>query len=177
MPGRNVKKPSFLNPIVTVGALDRELPIIGRSGELTGPDAASTETSPSSNSGEAKTTPTKEAKEKPKGLLPKESHKSINPLGMRIVAKIRPEADHTDSGLYLPEGSKSEHAESILAEVVEVASAIDEDTNEETNISGIPMGALILVDSDAGVTVPWDDSLRIIETAEVLALVDELTLL
>lgn len=172
MPGSNVKKPSFLNPIVTVG-LDRELPIIGRS---SGSD--SSQASPDNSASESADEATRsESSPKQKRSLSEKNHKRICPLGMRIVAKIRPESDQTDSGLYLPEGSKSEQVESILAEVVEVASAIDEDTDEETNISGIPLGALILVESSAGVSVPWDETLRIFETGDVLALVDELTLL
>lgn len=99
--------------------------------------------------------------------------RSINPLGMRVVIKICEEDNQTDSGLYLPEGAKENHQESLLAEVIEVASAHDDETDEEHNISGIPEGALVLIQSDAGVCVPWDDTIRIVETHEVLALVIE----
>lgn len=98
----------------------------------------------------------------------------INPLGMRVVVKLRPESNVTDSGLYLPEGAKQAMAESMLAEVVEVAMAMDDDTHEEANISGIPLGALVLIAKGAGVRVPWDERLRIVETKEVLAVVHEL---
>ena len=102
--------------------------------------------------------------------------RAIHPLGMRVVVKIRPNSNMTDSGLYLPEGAKESTQESLLGEVLNVASAIDDDTDEETNISGIPEGALVLFGKDAGVKIPWDDSLRIIETQDVLALIDEVDL-
>ena len=57
--------------------------------------------------------------------------------------------------------------------MLEVASAIDSDTSEETNVSGIPWGAKVLIPKDAGVKIPWDDTLRIVDSYEVLAIVDE----
>ena len=63
-----------------------------------------------------------------------------------------------------------------MAEVLEVASALDEETDEETNVSGVPRGALVLIPRDAGTRVPWDDRLRIVETQEILALVHEIRL-
>lgn len=101
----------------------------------------------------------------------------LNPLGMRVVVRIVKEANVSDGGLYLPEGARQAMTESILAEVVEVASAVDEDTHEETNVSGIPLGASVLIPKDAGVKVPWDDALRIVETKEILALVDEMNII
>jgi len=102
--------------------------------------------------------------------------KSVSPIGMRVLVRLQKDDNQTDAGLYLPEGAKEEQAESILAEVVEVASALDEDTDEEANISGIPLGATVLISKDAGVSVPWDDALRIVDTGEVLALVEEFRL-
>ena len=99
--------------------------------------------------------------------------RTINPLGMRVVVRLRPETNVTEGGLYLPEGAKQSLQESLLAEIVEVASAIDVDTDEETNVSGVPLGALVLIPKKAGVTVPWDDTLRIVDTKEVLAIVAE----
>jgi len=96
----------------------------------------------------------------------------INPLGFRVVVRIEPESDTTASGLYLPQGSKDSMSESLLATVIEVASATDEDTHEETNVSGIPLGAMVLIRKESGVKVPWDEEARIIDTKEVLALVD-----
>ena len=100
----------------------------------------------------------------------------INPLGMRVVVRIRRDSNMTETGLYLPEGAKQNMQESLLAEVIEVASAMDEDTNEEANISGVPLGAIVLVPKDAGVRVPWDEDLRIIDTKNILALVTEVGL-
>ncbi|MBX7139321.1 MAG: co-chaperone GroES family protein [Oligoflexia bacterium] len=96
------------------------------------------------------------------------------PLGMRVVIKIISDTDMSDAGLYLPEGAKQAMAESLLGEVLEVASAIDSDSREEENISGVPLGAKVLVKKGSGVKVPWDETLRIVETAEVLALVTEI---
>lgn len=98
----------------------------------------------------------------------------INPLGMRVVIRIPKEQNVTEGGLYLPEGAKERMDESVVAEVVEVASAIDEETQEETNVSGIPLRAHVLVPRRVGVKVPWDDSLRIVETKDVLAIVEKI---
>lgn len=100
----------------------------------------------------------------------------ISPLGMRVLVRVRKEVNKTESGLYLPQGSREAMQESLVAEVLEVASAIDDDTREEANISGIPDGSLILIPRNAGTRVPWDDDLRIVETKEVLALIHELNL-
>ncbi|MCB0322494.1 MAG: co-chaperone GroES [Bdellovibrionales bacterium] len=100
----------------------------------------------------------------------------IDPLGMRVVVKIRRDTNRTETGLYLPEGAKQSKQESLVGEVLEVASARDMDTDEEANISGIPNGSLVLIPADAGVRVPWDEDLRIVDTKEVLALVTEVSL-
>lgn len=99
--------------------------------------------------------------------------RKVNPLGMRVVVQLKRDSNMSEGGLYLPEGAKQNLSESLLAEVVEVASAIDHHTDEESNISGVPLGALVLVPKNAGVKVPWDDDLRIVETKEVLAIVNE----
>ncbi|MGI6524485.1 MAG: co-chaperone GroES family protein [Bdellovibrionota bacterium] len=98
----------------------------------------------------------------------------INPLGMRVVVRIPKEQNVTEGGLYLPEGAKEKMNESIVAEVVEVASAVDGDTQEETNISGIPLGASILIPRRSGVQIPWDETLRIVDTKEVLAIINNI---
>lgn len=100
--------------------------------------------------------------------------RKVSPLGMRVLLRIRREANVTDGGLYLPEGAKQSMAESFLAEVIEVASAADEHGDEETNISGVPLGAMVLIPKHAGVKVPWDEDLRLVETKEVLAIVNEI---
>jgi co-chaperonin GroES (HSP10) len=98
----------------------------------------------------------------------------INPVGMRVVVRLIKDSNQTESGLYLPEGSKQALAESVLAEVVEVATAQETHSEDETNVSGIPLGAIVLVKKDTGCRIPWDDELRILETKEVLAIVDEM---
>ena len=98
--------------------------------------------------------------------------KKIRPYGMRVVVKLKTSDNQTEAGLFLPEGAKEKHQESLLAEVIEVAVAHDEDFDEEANISGIPEGALVLIEKHAGISVPWNDALRIIETKDVLAEVD-----
>jgi co-chaperonin GroES (HSP10) len=100
--------------------------------------------------------------------------RKISPVGMRVVVQLRKESNQTDAGLYLPEGAKQSMSESIIAEVIEVASAHDTHTDEETNVSGIPLGAVVLIPKDAGTKVPWDDELRIVETKEVLAIINEI---
>lgn len=99
--------------------------------------------------------------------------RSIHPLGMRVLVQIVKEADLSPGGLYLPEGSKQSMQESLLAKVIEVAMASDADTDEEHNVSGIPQGALVLIPKDAGTKIPWDETLRVVETKEVLATVSE----
>lgn len=93
---------------------------------------------------------------------------------MRVVVRVRRDGNQTEAGLYLPEGAKEAMDESILGEVIEVASAVDNDTKEEANVSGIPLGALILFPKRSGVKVPWDDDIRILDTKEILAIVHEI---
>lgn len=100
----------------------------------------------------------------------------VNPLGMRVVVRIRDDNDVTEGGLYLPEGAKQSMHESFLCEVVEVASAHESESDEDTNVSGIPMGATVLVPKHAGTKIPWDERLRIVETKEILAIVEEIAL-
>ncbi|MDC0357712.1 co-chaperone GroES family protein [Oligoflexia bacterium] len=106
----------------------------------------------------------------------RQSIRSIHPLGMRVVVKICAKDKTTDGGLYLPDNAKDRMSESLVAEVLEVASAIEQGTDEETNISGIPLGAVVLIHKNAGTKVPWDESLRIVDTKDVLAIVEELNI-
>lgn len=103
--------------------------------------------------------------------------RKISPLGYRVVVRILKDNNMTETGLYLPEGARQSAQESLLAEVIEVASAFDDDTNEEANVSGVPLGAKVLIPKEMGIRVPWDDELRLIETKNVLAIVDELHLI
>ena len=102
--------------------------------------------------------------------------RKVNPIGMRVLVSLCEEQDVTDGGLYLPEGSRQNMNESVLAVVIEVASAHDTDTDEEANISGIPLGATVLIAKDAGIRVPWDDKLRIVNTKDILGTVDEVSI-
>ncbi|MGI6681419.1 MAG: co-chaperone GroES [Bdellovibrionota bacterium] len=104
------------------------------------------------------------------------SIRKINPIGLRVVVSLIKDNDMTDGGLYLPEGSKERMQDSLLAEVIEVASAIDKDSDTTQNISGIPLNAIVLIPKGVGVKVPWDDNLRIIDTKDVLAIIDEIEL-
>lgn len=117
----------------------------------------------------------KSGEDTPRTMPKREAKKirRINPLGMRVVIRILDQGNVTDGGLYLPEGAKKALDESLLGEVIEVASAVDHDTHEEANVSGVPLGATVLVSKNVGIKVPWDDTLRVIETKDVLAIVDE----
>lgn len=101
-------------------------------------------------------------------------HRLIMPLGMRVLIRILREEDRTDSGLYLPAGAKEAHGEALYGEVIEVAR--DRPTSDDVaeNISGVPHGARVLFRKDAGVRVPWDDRLRLLDVKDVLATVEEL---
>jgi hypothetical protein len=43
------------------------------------------------------------------------------------------------------------------------------------NVSGIPLGAQVLFGKDRGLTVPWDDSLRLLEVRHVVAIVEQVS--
>ena len=66
--------------------------------------------------------------------------------------------------------------DSLLAEVIEVASALDKDNDREQNISGVPLQSIVLIPKSTGVRVPWDDNLRIVDTKDILAIIDEIDL-
>lgn len=106
----------------------------------------------------------------------KKTIRKLNPLGFRVLVQIEKDSNVTEAGLYLPEGSKESMQESLLARVIEVASAVDHETEHETNVSGIPLDALVLIPKGAGVRIPWDDSLRIVESKDILALVSEISI-
>jgi chaperonin GroES len=102
--------------------------------------------------------------------------RTLSPMGMRVLVRIRERSDMTEGGLYLPESAKDSTAESLVAEVLEVASAHDTEQDEATNISGVPRGATVLIPKRAGTKVPWDEYLRIVDTKDILAIVDEIAL-
>ncbi len=100
-------------------------------------------------------------------------HRLIAPLGLRVlVSEIKAE-DRTDTGLYLPEGAKEEHCEALYGEVVEVARAQPTPAELSENVSGVPHGSKVLFRKDAGVRVPWDERLRLLDVKDILATVEE----
>ena len=120
--------------------------------------------------------------------LPAARH--VQPVGPRVLVRIIKSPDRSESGLFLPQGVKESGAAALLGEVVEVArtmpkadtSVMDDDENDDDddiadldlgkNVSGIPLGSNVLFEKDRGVTVPWDETLRLLEVRHVLALVD-----
>lgn len=117
---------------------------------------------------------------------PKRVSRHIQPLGPRVLVRVIKSPDRSESGLFLPAGAKDSHSEALLGEVVEVARTMpkaayvvdDDDDDDDTtpdlgeNVSGIPVGAQVLFAKDQGITVPWDDSLRLLGVRHVLAIVD-----
>jgi co-chaperonin GroES (HSP10) len=101
----------------------------------------------------------------------------IMPLGPRVLVRVLHEEDVADSGLYLPQGAKERTQESLYGEVVEVARAAPTDPKEGfgANVAGVPHGARVLFAKHAGIRVPWNDDLRILDTKEVLATVQEVS--
>ena len=104
---------------------------------------------------------------------PKRMVRHIQPVGPRILVRVLKSEDVHESGLYLPAGTKDKLAESLYAEVIEVARASGDD-ELGANVSGVPCGAKILFGRDGGVRVPWDDDLRLLDVRDVLATVEEI---
>lgn len=113
----------------------------------------------------------------------------VQPLGMRVLVRIIKDPDRLESGLFLPEGAKENTRDALLGEVVEVARTMpkvkfevdeEEDDDEEDpgdlgrNVSGVPLGAKVLFGKHRGLTVPWDESLRVVDVRHLLAIVDEI---
>ncbi len=117
---------------------------------------------------------------------PEKLTRHVQPLGPRVLVRVTPSPDQLESGLFLPKGAKEEHAEALLCEVVEVARTMpvsvtyDEDDAEDAvaslgeNVSGVPLGSKVLIAKERGVTVPWDESLRLVAVRYILAIVDEI---
>jgi len=99
----------------------------------------------------------------------------INPLGMRVLVRLLPRDERSKAGLYLPANVTDEGTDALYGEVIEVARTHPEEMEEldGTNVSGIPDGALILFAPGAGHRVPWDANLRLVDTKDVLATVEE----
>ena len=96
------------------------------------------------------------------------------PLGPRVLVNEIHDEDRTDTGLYLPEGAKEQHCEALYGEVIEVARAQPTAAEPAENVSGVPHGARVLFRKDAGVRVPWDAKLRLLEVKDILATVEEI---
>jgi chaperonin GroES len=97
----------------------------------------------------------------------------ILPLGMRVLVQVMRDDERTDAGLYLPAGAKEANDDALYGKVIEVAR--DRPTTDDVteNVSGVPHGAYVLFRKEAGVRVPWDDRLRVIDVKDVLATVEE----
>ena len=112
-----------------------------------------------------------------KDRLPSPTVRHIKPLGPRILVKLVKLEERSAAGLFLPDGVKEKHDDAAYGEVIEVARA--ESSDEPSlgeNVSGVPMGALILFPKNKGLTVPWDESLRLLEVKDVVATVEEVKL-
>ena len=112
----------------------------------------------------------------------------IKPMGPRVLVRIRKLEDRSATGLFLPAGAKEEDDDAVYGEVVEVARAearfvgveFSGDSDDKAratlgeNVSGVPLGSFVLIPKKAGIRVPWDEQLRLIDVREVLATVDEI---
>ena len=105
---------------------------------------------------------------------PPRSHRLIMPLGMRVLVSVQKDEDRTDAGLYLPAGAKEATFEALFGQVIEVARDRPTTDTVAENVSGVPCGAKVLFRKEAGVKVPWDDRLRLLDVKDVLATVEEL---
>ena len=102
-------------------------------------------------------------------------HRLILPLGMRVLVQVIRDDDRTDAGLYLPAGAKEAQDEAMFGVIIEVAR--DRPTTDDLaeNVSGVPHGAKVLFRKEAGVRVPWDERLRLLDVKDVLATVEEIS--
>lgn len=101
-------------------------------------------------------------------------HRLILPLGLRVLVQVIKIEERTDAGLYLPAGAKEAQDEAFYGKVIEVARdrpSTDDIATE--NVSGVPHGAFVLFRKEAGVRVPWDERLRLIDVKDILATVEE----
>lgn len=99
----------------------------------------------------------------------------IHPVGMRILVRLLAADDRSAAGLYLPANVAEKGTLACYGEVLEVARAKGEEEDDDgSNVSGIPQGAIVLWKPEAGVRVPWDEQLRLVDTKDVLATVTEI---
>ena len=98
----------------------------------------------------------------------------IKPLGPRILVRVLKQNERSATGLYLPDGVKEAHDDALYGQVVEVARTSEDDgTSLGENVSGVPVDAFILFPKTDGLTVPWDNELRLLEVKSVYAVVEE----
>jgi chaperonin GroES len=109
----------------------------------------------------------------PEGQSPRTPVRHIKPLGPRVLVRVVKLEDRSSAGLYLPAGAKENHDDALYGEVVEVARAEVDTESLGENVSGVPLAAFVLFPKKAGVRVPWDENLRLLEVKEVLATVEE----
>jgi co-chaperonin GroES (HSP10) len=103
----------------------------------------------------------------------KPPHRLILPLGLRVLVEVLRVDERTDAGLYLPVGAKEAQDEALYGKVIEVARDRPTTDDVSENVSGVPHGAHVLFRKEAGVRVPWDDRLRVIDVKDILATVEE----
>ena len=99
--------------------------------------------------------------------------KLIQPLGPRVLVRLVEDADRTPSGLFLPQGVQERHQIAHYAQVIEVARDTLATEAVGENVSGVPLGVYVLFPKNAGLPVPWDDTLHLVNTAEIVAVVEE----
>jgi co-chaperonin GroES (HSP10) len=104
---------------------------------------------------------------------PRKLHRLILPLGMRVLVQLVSDEDRTETGLYLPAGAKEATNDALYGKVIEVARDKPMTDEATENVSGVPNGSFVLFRKTAGVPVPWDDKLRLIDVKDVLATVEE----
>jgi co-chaperonin GroES (HSP10) len=102
-------------------------------------------------------------------------HRLILPLGLRVLVQVIRIEERTDAGLYLPIGAKEAQDEAFYGKVIEVARDRPNTDDVTENVSGVPHGAFVLFRKEAGVRVPWDEKLRLIDVKDILATVEEVT--
>ena len=102
-------------------------------------------------------------------------HRLILPLGLRVLVEMIKVEERTDSGLFLPAGAKEAHDDAFYGKVVEVARAAPTTDESSANVSGVPLGSFVLFRKEAGIRVPWDDRLRLIDVKDILATVEEIS--
>lgn len=100
-------------------------------------------------------------------------HRLILPLGLRVLVQVVKIEERTDAGLFLPAGAKEAHDDALYGKVIEVARDRPTTDDISENVSGVPHGAHVLFRKEAGVRVPWDERLRLIDVKDILATVEE----